>query len=131
MSKDIGLRDINKFMNDIGEYEVSNIEVVEEDEYDNPLALKIKMVNPMTEQKAELYVDAWYKRESNYDMYPRNPKVPAIEYGRKEWYEVVYRPDKQEADQDAVMRLYKLIYEDKVNLGEILDKPYQLKVYER
>lgn len=121
------VRDVDEFMEDIDEYQVKDVERWE-DEHGNLKHLTVVMESVIAEDTAELWVEALYKRDSNYDMYPSNPKAPAIEYGRKEWCELTYYPDKQDAEHDAVIQLYKLLFEDKVDFDEVLDIPYELEI---
>lgn len=120
------VRDIDEFMEDVDEYEIRDVETIEYDDRERVRAVKVTMFKPIAEVEAELYIDAYYKKESQPDFIA--PARGALSIEPAEWYVLDYHPDRQGADQDAVMRLYKLIYESKIDFREVLDKAYEINV---
>lgn len=123
------VKDIDEFIEDIDEYQVKDVERWE-DEKGNLRHLIVVMERPFAEITQKLHVDAWYNKEKEYDMQARNPKMPAMQIGGAEWYELTYNPDKQDEsiDEDAKVALYRIMYNGDVDFDEVLDIPYKVEL---
>jgi len=125
----MNVRDINEFLDDIGEYDVKEVKR-KQGEKGTLRYLIVVMANPITQVEQELRVNAWYNKEKDYDMHTPNQNLPAIQVGGREWYELTYNPDKQDEsiDDDAKLRLHKLMFNGEKIFDDVIDIPYEYKI---
>jgi len=121
------VRDIDEFMEDVDEYEVKEMDTVEDDR-GAVRAVKVIMVKPIAGDEAELFVNAWLHRERSYDFGRPDEDVPAMQMGGAEWYEPEYNVSQQEADDEAVRRLHNLIGKGDINFRKVLNKSYEVDI---